>query len=285
MKMTSSSILRIFIVGTLMANAVLVAIEPPPEPKQLSAKERSALIAIYESLVEDSTPLQVGVSEKALLDRLGPPDGTMTIGDKKRLSYGSGSIIISNGIVSEIRDIPESLLVTPNREAFEDYMMATGKVFYMGEWMSSREAGERYAKAVQDQRLTQQRITMGKSAKAVREQKIAISKLSYYAFKRNGAPIHLSEMLAPGKVTVVDFYADWCAPCKSIDPYLRGLAKDPEVAIRKVDIVKWGSPVAKQWGLQSIPNMRVFDKTGKQVGEPTHDIRLLYKYIRRAKRS
>ena len=281
----SSSIRVLILVGMLSLTTALQAIEPPPQPKKLSARERNALIAAYEALVEDASPLHVGSTEQELLQRLGPPDGTMTIGSRKRMSYGSGSITVSNGVVSEIRDIPDELLVTPNREAFEDYMMATGKVFYMGEWMTFPDAGNAYEKAVLDQQLTRQRITMGNSQKALREQRIAIAKTSYYTFRQKGSPIQLSEMLAPGRVTIVDFFADWCGPCKAIDPYLRSLANDPEVAVRKVDIVNWGSPVARQWNLKSIPNVRVFDKTGKQVGEPTHDVQLLYTYVRRAKRS
>lgn len=259
-------------------------LQAPPKPAKLSNKERSALIAIYESLAESSTPLQVGSTEEELITRMGPPEGTMTIGSRKRLSYGGGSAIIENGKVTTINDIPEELLSTPNREAFEDYQNALGKIFYMGEWMTEEDAQNKYEKALQDKKLTQERIRSGQSAKAVREKRIAISKTSYYDFKRNGAAIQLSELLAPDKVTIVDFYADWCAPCKAIDPYLRGLANDPKVAVRKVDIVKWGSPVARQWSLNSIPNMRVYDRHGKQVGEPTHDIRQLYNYVRRAKR-
>ena len=260
------------------------SLQPPPKPAKLSSKEKSALIAIYEALAESAAPLQVGATEEELISRMGQPEGTMTIGNRKRLSYGNGSAIIENGSVVTLNDIPDELLATPNREAFEDYQNALGKVYYMGVWMTEEEAHEHYEKALQDKKLTQQRIRSGQSAKVEREKKIAISNTPYYIFKRNGAAIQLSELLAPGKVTIVDFYADWCAPCKAIDPYLRGLANDPKVAVRKVDIVKWGSPVARQWSLNSIPNMRVYDSHGKQVGEPTHDIRQLYSYVRRAKR-
>ena len=86
-------------------------------------------------------------------------------------------------------------------------------------------------------------------------------------------------MIVPGKFTIVDFYADWCGPCRAIEPYLKDLAKDQRIAVRKVDIVNWGSPVAQQWKLQSIPNMRVYDPNGRMLGEPTSNLNQIIAYI------
>ena len=36
--------------------------------------------------------------------------------------------------------------------------------------------------------------------------------------------------------------------------------------LRKIDIVKWGSPVAKQYKVQSIPRVEIYSRTGKLVG-------------------
>ena len=99
-----------------------------------------------------------------------------------------------------------------------------------------------------------------------------------------GKKVELPTLLAPGKVTIVDFYADWCGPCKAISPSLEKLAKDdPDVVLRKVDIVKWTTPVAKQYKLQSIPNIRVFDKSGKPVGSPSHRLEQVQTNVKKAK--
>ena len=83
----------------------------------------------------------------------------------------------------------------------------------------------------------------------------------------HGAQIDLTQHLSAGNVTIVDFYADWCGPCRLISPALEQMAKsDPEVALRKVDIVSWGTPVAKQFNLTSIPQVNVYGRTGKLVG-------------------
>ena len=257
----------------------------PPEPTNLSEKEQSALIAIYDSLVAESRPLQVGDPESDVLKRMGDPEGTMTIGSRQRLSYGDGSIITADGKIVQINNIPEEWLAAPSRTAFEDYQRAKGNVWYMGKWMTKWEVQEAYRKAVKAKDLKEQRVVHGKTQKAKREQQIARAKAPMLDYRQNGQRISQSELTVKGKVTVVDFYADWCGPCKQIAPYLQKLATDPEVAVRKVDIVTWGSPVAKQWKLSSIPNMRVYDKSGRAVGKPTHDIREVMQLVREAKRN
>jgi thiol-disulfide isomerase/thioredoxin len=99
-----------------------------------------------------------------------------------------------------------------------------------------------------------------------------------------GAAVELAAILVPGKITVVDFYADWCGPCRQLAPQVESLvAANQSAYLRKVDIVNWGTPVTGQYGISSVPNVRVFGSDGQMVGAPTHDINRIREYLGQAR--
>src|SRR6266498_1265238 len=83
----------------------------------------------------------------------------------------------------------------------------------------------------------------------------------------HGAQVDIARHLALGNVTVVDFYADWCGPCKQLSPSLEQMARsDPEIALRKIDIVNWKTPVVRQYNIHSVPQVNVYNRAGRLVG-------------------
>ena len=74
----------------------------------------------------------------------------------------------------------------------------------------------------------------------------------------------------PGKITLFDFYADWCGPCRRVDEHVFALLKARgDVAYRKLNIVSWETPLAKHFlaGVASLPYVIVYGKDGKLAGK------------------
>lgn len=99
-----------------------------------------------------------------------------------------------------------------------------------------------------------------------------------------GERIDLSTVLVSGKVTIVAFYAEWCMPCRMLAPELEKLASgDPNIALRKINVVNWDTPICRQFDIVSIPNVRVFDRSGAMVGDPTFRLDEITAAVRSAK--
>lgn len=64
----------------------------------------------------------------------------------------------------------------------------------------------------------------------------------------------------PG-VALVDFWADWCGPCKMQLPILDELASEVAYKIGKVNVDECGD-IAAEYGIRSIPTLFIF-KDGK----------------------
>lgn len=73
-----------------------------------------------------------------------------------------------------------------------------------------------------------------------------------------------NELIKEGTV-LVDFYADWCGPCKMLGPVLEEIDTNNETTaqIVKVD-VDVAREIAMQYGIQVIPTLILF-KNGKAV--------------------
>ncbi len=73
------------------------------------------------------------------------------------------------------------------------------------------------------------------------------------------------EIINSGKPVLVDFYAEWCGPCKSMAPILEQVKKSvgENAIILKVDVDK-NPTAANAYQVRSVPTLIVF-KDGKSV--------------------
>ncbi len=76
-----------------------------------------------------------------------------------------------------------------------------------------------------------------------------------------------ADVLQSDKPVLVDFWAEWCGPCKMIGPALEEISEElaDKVTIVKMDIME-NTDVPGQIGVQSIPLMVLF-KDGKAVAQ------------------
>ena len=94
-----------------------------------------------------------------------------------------------------------------------------------------------------------------------------------------------SEVLDKNTLTLVDFWAPWCGPCKALAPTLESIANafDGKITVVKVNIDENDS-LANKFNIRGIPNLILF-KDGEMldqiVGAVPQDIieKMLEKYL------
>ena len=85
----------------------------------------------------------------------------------------------------------------------------------------------------------------------------------------DAATVHLTEqnfdeaLVAQTGVMMVDFWAEWCGPCRAVAPVLEGLAQESggRVTLAKVNVDE-NPGLAARYGIRSIPTI-LFVKQGK----------------------
>jgi thioredoxin 1 len=75
---------------------------------------------------------------------------------------------------------------------------------------------------------------------------------------------NIGEILENNKITVIDFWAEWCGPCQILGPIIDELSNENiDIAIGKVNVDN-NSVVASEYGIKSIPTL-LFFKNGQIV--------------------
>lgn len=83
----------------------------------------------------------------------------------------------------------------------------------------------------------------------------------------------MEQLLAQKNLIVIDFWAEWCGPCKKMSPIVDELAEeyDGVVDVRKCDVEE-NVEVAAKFGIMAIPTI-VFVKDGKEIARKSGTVK------------
>lgn len=186
-----------------------------------------------------------------------PANARTTVISLSELDSASGASKLARGI----SEVPGVYRVALDRGRAELTILADPEVDALAVASARRDPAATYA------------IVEGAGHGSYKSWQIVVPDADVLVLNADGADIpELESKLAPGKVTIVDFAAKWCGPCRLLDAYVTERLKTRhDLAYRKIDILDWDSPVVAHYmsNVNALPFVIVYGKDGKEVDRIT----------------
>jgi thioredoxin 1 len=78
----------------------------------------------------------------------------------------------------------------------------------------------------------------------------------------------METLVSEGGDYLVDFYADWCGPCRAMAPTLKEISEEEKINVIKIDVDKEERDLLSKFNISSIPTIIAY-KNGKAVNRAT----------------
>ena len=78
----------------------------------------------------------------------------------------------------------------------------------------------------------------------------------------------IAKLLVPGKITIVDYWATWCGPCKKLAPIVEAYADGrDDVVLKKVDATEWEAPEMGRYlpAVSGLPVLDIYGPDGRLI--------------------
>ncbi len=194
----------------------------------------------------------IGDSEEEILEAMGEP---------------SGRIVSENVVILEYPSVVIHLEDNRVVDSWDNKVIKPSAVTVEPDFVRPEQKYPAVKKAISSTKSSKKKTKKFKKIKTI---------------NNKGRRVDIKALLVPGKITMIDFYAPWCGPCRVLRPKLEKLArKYKDVYLRKVNIKNWKTPVVKQFKIRSVPNVRIYDREGNMAGEPASSFKYIKWYVDR----
>lgn len=220
----------------------------------------------------------------------------MALYQEARTAGAAGDTAKANNLMAQVNELYESTN-TIQEDFVKDNPASYVTPYFLERIQYGKEADEleSMVNALDPKLLTVPSIIQLKD-KIVKLKKVAIGQIApdFTQNDADGNPVKFSDVYSNNELTLLDFWASWCGPCRQENPnvvavfndfkdkgfsvfgvsldkdkdaWLKGIADDGLTWTHVSDLAYWNNSAAKLYAVQGIPHSILVDKNGKIIAK------------------